>query len=79
MGLQGPRGTWGEGLGRQDSECRDGRWRTAGVDTYPGGKEIQDRKRGYNQVQRAVQLSLRVEDEGGVGTQRVKGEDPENI
>ena len=48
------------------------------MDTCPGGKEYQDRNRGYNWVQRAVRLSLRVVDGEGVGTRRVMGTDPEN-
>ena len=77
-GLQGPTGTWGAGRGRQNSQRRDGRWRSVGVDTCSGGQVFQDRKRGGNQVQRSVQISLGVVDGRGVGTWGVAGNDPEN-
>ena len=44
-------------------------WRPVGVDPCPGGQVVQDRKRGENRVQRAVQLRLMVADGEGVGTQ----------
>ena len=77
-GLQGPTGTWGEGRGRQYSECRDRRWRQVGVGACPGGQAFQDRKRGDNQVQILVQLSIGVADGERFGTRRVKEKDPEN-
>ena len=39
-------GTWGSGQGRQDIDRRDGKWRPKGVDAFPGGQAVQDRKRG---------------------------------
>ena len=72
-GLQGPTWTWGAGRGRKDNECGDKWWRPAGVHSCPGGKAVQDSKRGENRVQRAVQLSLRVADGEGVRKRRMTG------
>ena len=62
--LQGQTGTWGAVQGRQGSERRDGQWRQEVVDPFPGEHEFQDQNMGDNQVQKAVQLSLRVTDGG---------------
>ena len=43
-GLKGMRGTWVSGQGKHDSKQRDVWWRLEGVDAYPGGHSIQDRK-----------------------------------
>ena len=43
------------------------------MDPCTGGQAVQDRKRGENWVQRAVQISLKVEGGEGVRTQRVTG------
>ena len=49
------------------------------MDAYPDAQARQDRKRGGEAGAKiAVRLSLRVVDEGGVGTRRVTGKDPEN-
>ena len=77
-GVKGLTGTEGAGRGRQDSERRDGWWRPEGVDARTCRQAFQDRKRGKKWVQRAVQLSIRVEGGEGVGTQREMGKDPEN-
>ena len=45
MGLQGARETWGAGRGRKDKNSRDGRCRTAVVDSYTGVQATQDWKR----------------------------------
>ena len=47
------------------------------MDPCPGGQAVKVQKYGYNWLQRAVQLSLRVEDWGGVRTQIAKGKYPE--
>ena len=72
-GCMGPTGTWGAGLGRQDSKHRDGQWRTVVVDACQVGQAVQYRNRGENWVQIVVQLSQRVAYGEGVGTQRVTG------
>ena len=43
------------------------------MDACPGGQAVQDRKRGYNMVQRAVHIIQRVADGEGVGTRRMTG------
>ena len=43
------------------------------MDPFPGEHEFQDQNMGDNQVQIAVQLSLRVTDGEGVRTRRVTG------
>ena len=69
----GPTGTWGAGLGRQDSKRRDSQWRTVVVDAFQDGQAVQYRNRGENWVQRVVQFSQRVAYGEVVGTQRVTG------
>ena len=41
--MQGPRGIWVAGQGRQDIRRRDGSWRPVGVDDFPGGQALQKR------------------------------------
>ena len=48
------------------------------MDACPGGQAVQNRKRGENQVQIAVQLSIRVADGEKIGTRRLTGKYPEN-
>ena len=40
-GMQGSRGTWGEGRGQQDIKRRYRRWRLEVVEACPGGNAIQ--------------------------------------
>ena len=64
-GLQGQTGTWGAGQGRQDSECRTGGRRRRDGRLF--GQAVQKTiMRVENRVPRAVQLSFRVADGGGI-------------
>ena len=72
-GLHRPKETWVAGQGHQDRERRYGRWSPAVVDPFPGGQAVQYQKRGENQVQIAVQLSIRLAYGEGVRTWRVTG------